>query len=350
MARRRQNGSGMKVAVAWNGPQSRYAHSQGRPNREGMDEVVVQKVAHALEGAGHYAFLVQGDMHLAAKLEGRLGSEDMVFNLCYGVQGASRYAHVPGLLEMAGYRYTGSGVLAHAVALEKPLTKNVLREAGLPTPDWYTVVLGDDPSGSSGRRLPDIPFPLVVKPCRESTSLGMSFVEDKEQLQDAVGHVHDEFRQPALVEAFAPGDDVMVPILGNRHMDALPAVQVRLGEGGPPLLTKEDKEGGGRSLDVQCPVPMRRRTAMRVRGMAAAAYRAIGCADWGRIDMRVAEDGKVRLLEVNSMPGLESRSTLPIAAEAQGYTFQDVILRILDGATHRYEHEPPATVDVRGDA
>lgn len=293
-----------------------------------MPEADVQRVARSLTEAGHEVSIVEGDIHLVERLQGLLGPDDLVFNLCYGVQGISRYTHVPGMLEMAGFNYTGSGPVAHVIALEKPITKCLLKTAGIPTPAGFTVAPGGSPTHELG-------FPLVVKPCRESTSMGMAFVEDDKELDAAIAAVHENFMQPALVECFAPGLDLFVSVLGNASREALPVLQTEAVGEGPPLLTREDKAGRSRPLNVQCPAPIPETLGQRAQRWAIAACDAIGTRDMARVDMRLGPDGDLQVLEVNTLPGMSPSASLPTAAAAAGLGFPELVVRIADEARRR---------------
>src|ERR1035437_9104335 len=175
----------MKVAVVRNRSRDGVINLFGQPCPEVYGKKAVQMTIDALREAGHTVAVLEGDKTLFAKLEEFMPPDadgrpaGMVFNMAYGVQGKSRYTHVPALLEMAGVPYTGGDPLGHAIALDKVVTKIQIRDPGVPTPN-YKVVTADEMHNTGLR------FPLGVKPRHESTSYGLRLVETPAELQEAV--------------------------------------------------------------------------------------------------------------------------------------------------------------------
>src|SRR5215831_13530779 len=156
----------------------------------------------------------EGDKSLLATLQAFMPPDPqqnptgMVFNMAYGIQGNCRYTHVPAMLEMAGVPYTGSTPLGHALALDKVITKRLLREAGIPTPN-YRVLRGPEDSAEG------LHFPVVVKPRHESTSFGLQLITEPAAVGAAVEAIVANYQQEALVEEYVAGREVCVALLGN---------------------------------------------------------------------------------------------------------------------------------------
>ena len=173
-----------------------------------------------------------------------------MFNVADAIQGESRYAHVPAMLEMAGVPYTGSGPLGHAIALDKIVTKDLLCRAGIPTPHYK--VLRRPEGGAVGRR-----FPLVVKPRHESTSYGLRLVTNDAELAIAVHAVVQEYQRDALVEEYIEGREVCVALLGNEPMEFLPLVEADFGDRRTRLVTFDDKYHLSKVEPAKiCPAPV----------------------------------------------------------------------------------------------
>ncbi|OHB68672.1 MAG: hypothetical protein A2V70_07125, partial [Planctomycetes bacterium RBG_13_63_9] len=229
----------MKVAVVRNSVDSRVLNQFGQACPETYGQQTVDNVVHGLSNGGHRVALFEGDAVLLEKLRGFLFPEagvenGIVFNMSYGIQGECRYTHVPAMLEMAGIAYTGSSPLGHALALDKVITKILIRDAGLPTPKWMVAESPDQDPG-------DLRFPLIVKPRHESTSYGLQLVRSREELGDAVLSVVTQYDQEALVEEYIDGREVCVGLLGNESLECLPLVELDFGGRELGAFTWEDK-------------------------------------------------------------------------------------------------------------
>ena len=204
----------MKIAVIYNRESKNVINLFGIPNRERYGRKAIKRIVDSLKSYGHSVMAFEGDKDLIRKLEefmprvmkGELPG--MAFNLSYGVQGQARYTHVPGILEMVGIPYVGSGPLAHSLALDKVVAKMVFRQNGLPTPDFAVLQQpGFDP--------PDLRYPLIVKPKNEAVSLGIRIVNDSDELREAAEAIFDAFQQPVLAEQYIEGREINVGLLGN---------------------------------------------------------------------------------------------------------------------------------------
>jgi len=327
----------MKVAIVRNQSCDGVVNAFGRRCPEVYSARTVRATADGLREGGHVVVTTEGDTHLLAELARFMPADErgnpggMVFNMAYGIQGDCRYTHVPAMLEMAGIPYTGSDPLGHALALDKVITKTLLRSARVPTPDDCVMRDGHDRWPASLR------FPLVVKPRHESTSFGLRLVQTPDELREAVEAVASTYQQDALVEEYVDGREVCVALLGNEEMEVLPLVEQDFGDRPVRMVTWEDKyhktsRPGGKS----CPAPLGEPLAARIRAIAVATFRACRCRDYARVDLRIDHQGQPFVLEINSMASLGPSGSYVLAAAAAGYTHAGLVNRILDVAHTRY--------------
>ncbi|MFC1822636.1 ATP-grasp domain-containing protein, partial [Thermodesulfobacteriota bacterium] len=262
----------------------------------------------------------------------------MAFNLSYGVQGQARYTHVPGILEMVGIPYVGSGPLAHSLALDKVVAKMIFRQNDLPTPDFAVL---NEPGFPS----PSLSYPLIVKPKNEAVSMGIRIVNNEEELREAALVIFDTFEQPVLAERYIEGREINVGLLGNNPAEALPPCEIVFGEGGPAIYTIDDKKGvSGREINWLCPAPISQELTEKAKEIAVRGFAALGCFDCARVDMRLDADGNFYILEINSLPSLGEHGSYTIAAKEIGLDFPSLISRLVDTASARYFGTPTPPV------
>ena len=329
----------MKVAIVFNRNSKKVINLFGVPNQEKYGLKSIQRILDALKGGGHQAIALEGDKNLIDRLEEfmpRVLTNErpgMVFNLSYGIQGQARYTHVPGMLEMMGVPYVGSGPLAHSLALDKVVTKMILKQHGIPTPDFAVVDGLDGP-------LPELTYPLIVKPKDEAVSFGIRIVNDEKELREGAQAILDKFQKPVLVEQYIAGREVNVGLLGNNPPEALPPAELVFGDG-PQIYTYEDKtRKSGREVQVQCPADLPKEVQERAQEMAVKAFNALGCYDCARVDMRLDDELNVYILEVNSLPSMGEHGSYVNAAHAVGLDFPKLVNRLVDVASARYFGTP----------
>lgn len=225
---------------------------------------------------------------------------------------------VQGLLEVMGIPYTGSGVLASAIAINKAVTKEILRSKGIRTPGFTAV-----------RRIEDakelkINLPVVVKPAKEGSTIGISIVRD---IKELISAVEQAFRYDTLVliEDFVKGREVTVSVFDGRPMAI---VEVRPKSG---FYDFQSKYTAGMTEYI-CPADISRETEMACREMSVAVYEALGCSGAARVDMIIDESGP-QAIEINTIPGMTQTSLFPKAAAREGLSFEDLVERMLDGAS-----------------
>jgi len=227
---------------------------------------------------------------------------------------------VQGALEYLGIPYTGSGVMASAIAMDKWRTKLLWQAAGVPTPRWELMTARTDFVALASR----LGLPLMVKPAREGSSIGMSKVTSVEKLAPAY-------------ELAARYDDV---VIAGRFVEGVELTAAILGEEALPLIRLEtprefyDYEAKYFAADTRyiCPSGLPEATERSVQQKALEAFRLLGCSGWGRVDAMLAGDGNAYLLEVNTIPGMTDHSLVPMAARAMGISFEQLVVRILETA------------------
>jgi D-alanine-D-alanine ligase len=273
-------------------------------------------VLASLQEAGYTAVGIDAGRDLAARLEA--AKAEVAFIALHGRFGED--GTVQGLLEILGIPYTGSGVMASAVAMDKVTTKKILLYHELPTPAFDVFQRGTDKEEFLSRHQH---FPLVVKPSREGSTIGVSIVRGAKELRAGLeaALAHDDL---VLVEDFIKGLEVTVGVLSG---EALPVIQV-VPKGG--FYDFQAKYTAGQT-EYLVPAPLEGALYERLQQVAVAAFRALGCAGAARVDFMVRER-EFYCLEVNTIPGMTETSLLPKAAGQIGISFGELVQRILEGA------------------
>ena len=322
----------MKVGIIHNEDMTRVINVFGMQNKEKYNPRTVKRVAAALEGGGHNVAVIDGNMHVVESLEHfmprvlegeRMG---IVFNMAYGIQGESRYTHIPSMLEMLGIPYVGSSPSGHALALDKIITKIMMQKHEIPTPDFWVFSTADE-------NMSTVTYPAIVKPKMEAVSFGLRIVHGPEELKEAVAYIVAEFQQQALVEQFIPGREFAVGLLGNNPVEAFPVLEIEL-ETPDAIQTVEDKKYKPRAK--VCPADLAPDKAEEMTRLSIAAFRALQLRDFARVDIRMDLDGHIHLLEINSMASLGGTGSYVQAAGAAGYDYNALVNKMLDVAAVRY--------------
>ncbi|MEX2494919.1 MAG: hypothetical protein WD448_02455 [Woeseia sp.] len=292
----------------------------------------IESIADALTALGYEADPIGHLQQLAERLVA--GDRwDLVFNICEGMHGWGREAQVPALLDAYQIPYVFSDPLVCSLALHKGLTKDVLRAAGVATPDFVVV------SEAAAAKNIKLPFPLFAKPVAEGTGKGISAsskVNNADELQQLCRALLKKYRQPVLVERFLPGREFTVGILGTgRKAAAVATLEIGLLPGADAeIYSYRNKEYCEELVEYRLLDDSK--LCRRVELLALRAWRALGCRDAGRIDVRLDEAGTANFIEANPLAGLHPRhSDLPIMASMVGMDYVSLIGGIMSSAKAR---------------
>lgn len=329
----------MKIAVVYS-RSSNVINLFGTPNKERIGLKTIKRIADSLKAGKHQVAVIEAGKDIVEQLEHFMPRvvkgerPGLVFNVSYGIQGQARYTHIPSILEMVGIPYIGSGPLAHSLALDKVVAKMIFRQQGLSTPEFAVL-------DSPGFDMPDLKFPLIVKPKNEAVSFGLRVVKNEVELRDGADVIFQKFEQPVLVEQFIKGREINVGILGNNPPEALPPAELMFGKGGPRIYTYEDKvRRSGREISVRCPARISAAVSAEAVNLAQRAFRALGCYDCARVDLRMDSKNRLYILEVNSLPSMGEHGSYTAAAEAAGLDYTALVNRLVDVAAARYFGTP----------
>lgn len=251
---------------------------------------------------------------------------DRVFIALHGRYGED--GTLQGALELLGIPYTGSGVMASSVGMDKVTTKIVWLAAGVPTPRYVTIAAGANVDTDA--IVAELGLPLIVKPPLEGSTIGITKVLDAAGLQAAVDLAR-QYDKVVLVEQFIQGREFSVPVLGSGPTArALPIVEIVAPEGNYDYQNKYFTD----DTKYHCPAPLDAATTAAIQAHVVNAYRALGCDGWSRIDVLLrASDNAPFLLEVNTSPGMTTHSLVPMAARAEGTSYEDLCVDILRSAS-----------------
>ena len=260
--------------------------------------------AHAFDPAEREIFELKSDgfKRVFIALHGRYGEDGTV----------------QGALELMGIPYTGSGVMASALAMDKVRTKMVWTAAGIPTPRFEVVDAVSDWAGVAKR----LGLPLIIKPAREGSTIGLTRVTAAAQLPEAyaLASRHDPF---VMAEEFIAGEELTAGFLGEQ---ALPLIRIEAPQGNYDYQNKYFSD----ETKYHCPCGLPEAEELRIRTLVMKSAQALGCAGWGRADLIRRADGSVQFLEMNTSPGMTGHSLVPMAAKQAGLPFNDLVLRILE--------------------
>ncbi len=300
----------------------------------------VNAIASALRSHGHTVESVEADNpHLLSYF--KKNRVDMVFNIAEGRHGKFRESEIPAILDWLDIPYTGSNTVALAIALNKALTKKILKAEGIPTPAFQVFSKGTE------KLDPSLTFPLIVKPNCEGSAKGINranVVNDEKMLRERVKELVGAYRQEMIVEEFIEGKELTVGILENGKPTVLPILEIdfsscaKSGEFFYSWRMKEFQGNAdlGLTPTFHCPARLDAATEKMVKETALRTHRAIGCSDISRTDIRLSKDNVPYVLEINPLPGLNPKeSNFPIMVYAAGLKYDDMIGAVLESACQR---------------
>jgi D-alanine--D-alanine ligase len=329
-SRARGKRSTLKVGFAFN--MKRLDSTTDDSEAEYDSPRTIESIAKAIEGYGHSVVHLEatGDFPRALMTSG----VDLVFNIAEGIRGRSREAQVPSLCELLGIPYTASDPATLSLCLDKGLCKRVLREQGIETPTFQVLVTGRE-------KLRPFRYPVIVKPNAEGTSKGItknSVVDDEAGVRAAARELIDRYDQPALVEEYVVGREFTVGLLGEKRPRVLPAMEVIfLHPNERPVYDYECKQEWESHVRYECPAKLTKEEERAIERASRATFMALGCRDVARIDLRLAPDGTVWVIEVNPLPGLTpDYSDLCLIANGAKIDYRTLIGEILAGGLKRW--------------
>jgi len=286
------------------------------------------RVEDALAALGHEVIPIDADGGLVRRLRGE--RPDVAFIALHGPGGEDGTPQE--LLEILGIPYTGPGVASCIRCMDKVLAKHLMREAGIPTPDWVafnsTAFRGLGAADALEEIEDRLGFPLVIKPAAQGSALGVRFAGSRDDVPEALVSAFS-YDDRVLLERHVAGRELAVSLLDG---EPLPIVEIRPRE--EDRFNYEARYEIGRT-DYLCPADLADDVATSVRDAASRTYEALGCAGFARVDLMLDAEGRPEVLEANAIPGLTDTSLLPMAADASGLPFEQLVSRIIELALER---------------
>ncbi|HVU50138.1 MAG TPA: ATP-grasp domain-containing protein [Polyangia bacterium] len=294
----------------------------------------IEAIRDALESYGHQVLPFEATAELPRQL--MQTPVDLVFNIAEGVAGRNREAAVPALCELMGIPYTGSDAATLSIALDKALSKRVLMQHEILTAEFQVMETGRE------RLSPKLKFPLIVKPNQEGSSKGVSasasVVDDEEALRAIVRELIERYRQPALIEAYIPGREFTVGLLGDRRPRVLPPMEILFKDKSNqrPVYDFQIKQEWEKHVRYECPAQLTPAELKAIERVCRETFAALDCRDVARVDLRLTPKGEFYVIEVNPLPGLTpGYSDLCLIATAAGIEYRTLIGDILEGGLKR---------------
>jgi D-alanine-D-alanine ligase len=297
----------------------------GRSAEREVSKMSGNGVVQALQSQGVDAHLFDPAERSLAELAAE--KFDRVFIALHGRYGED--GTMQGALEQLGIPYTGPGVMASAIAMDKVMSKRVWQSAGLPTPRFLVL----DSATSSSEELRQVPdvlgLPLMLKAPHEGSTIGISKVVGYSDMHDGFA-LCAKYDEVVLAEEFIAGRELTVPVLGaGRNARALPIVEIRAPDGNYDYQHKYFTD----DTKYLCPAPLDGALTQQIQSLAVQAFNAIGCEGWARVDFMLrASDNAPFLLEINTSPGMTSHSLVPMSAKQAGLSYEELCVEILKSA------------------
>ncbi len=301
----------------------------------------IELIKHGIEATGHEYTFVEADENFSENI--KKAKPDLVFNRGEGLRGDSRESHVPAILEMLDIPYVGSNVLTTAICLNKAWTKKVLSYNGISTPKFFVCKnLQKAKNINEG-------FPYLLKPNEEGSSIGITeenMVQDKTQLQTKLNQMIKEYQQPILVEQFIEGREFSTGLLGRVSEDPEVLSILEIDFSKFPEVGGVYGQRAKTVLDSLehyiCPAQIPEKLKNILEQLSGNIWCALEAKDFARIDFRMNSEGKLFFLEINPLPGMDfdteenDLSFYPYMAMKSGYTYDDLVRRLLESACARY--------------
>lgn len=303
----------------------------------------IKGIAKSLKKLGHNVFLVEANETAFLKLKKLRPKIDFVFNIAEGY-GIDREAQIPVILEILKIPYLGSKPLTQALCLNKAKTKEILCFHKIPTPKFQLFETEKEKLKTG------LKFPLIVKPNCEGSSKGIfqnSIVKNERQMRKKIKEVIKNLKQPALVEKFLEGREFTISLIGNNPVEVLPPIELNfkvLPKNFYPIDSYEVKwlidNPESKVKTVICPAEIEKDLWKKIKEICLKTKKVLGVLDWCRIDLRLDKKGVPNVLEVNQIPGIipdpKENSRFPLAARAAGYSYEEMLEKLIKTALKRY--------------
>lgn len=324
----------MQIIVIFNKDLDNVITKFGVQNQELYSERAINKMKSVFEKNGFEVELLDGNLNMFEKLRNLNDKKDSIpfaFNRSYGIQGENRYTHVPSIFEMLGIPYFGSGPFGHTLALDKIISKEIMRAHNIPTPDFRQF-------GSEKDLEQEVEFPVVVKPSMEAGSIGMEIINNKKQLKEYFKNQETGFSQYLLSEKFISGREFVLGMMGNGdELECFPLMEIELDEGPDTVQTKDGKMYAPKKKHQAKDIPPE--TVKRIEDDAKKLFNLLRLRDYARADLRMDEEGNYYFLEINSMASLSDQGSYIVTAKAAGYDYDELIMKLFEVAVQKYFSE-----------
>ncbi len=337
---RKPKRSSLRVALTYN--MKRIDTTSSDAEAEFDSPKTIQSITAAIESYGHTVVPLEATPDLPRALPA--AAPDVVFNIAEGLRGRGRESQVPALCELLGIPYSGSDPTTLSLCLDKGLTKQILRSAGIDTAEWQVLTTGRE-------RMKNFRYPVIVKPNAEGTSKGItsaSVVTDEAAARAAARVLVDKYGQPALVEEYIVGREFTVGLLGERRPKVLPPMEVVFvnAQKKHPVYGFQEKQSEQTEVRFDCPAKLAPAELKRIEKVVRDTFTVLGCRDVARVDLRMTKEGTVYVIEVNPLPGLTPDfSDLCMISKVAGMDYRTLIGEILAGCIKRHRE---ARLQARG--
>ncbi|MFW6277336.1 MAG: D-alanine--D-alanine ligase family protein [Prolixibacteraceae bacterium] len=321
----------MQIIIIFNKDLDNVITKFGVQNQELYSEKAIDKMKSVFEKNGFEVELLDGNLNMFEKLRNINNRKDripFVFNRSYGIQGENRYSHIPSIFEMLGIPYFGSGPFGHTLALDKIISKEIMRAHNIPTPDFRQFRSEKDLEQ-------EMEFPVIIKPSMEAGSIGMKIVNNREELKEYFEAQETVFSQYLLIEKFIRGREFVLGMMGNGdELECFPLIEIELDEGPDTVQTKDGKIYAPKEKHEAKDIPPE--TIKRIEDDAKKLFNLLRLRDYARADLRMDEEGNYYFLEINSMASLSDRASYTVTAKAAGYNYDELIMKLFEVAVQKY--------------
>src|SRR3989339_106023 len=328
----------LKIGFTYDAKNDYPLHPGDNPDKyaEFDSEDTIREITDALKTSGHQIVRV-GNIRSFIKQVNAGEKYDFIFNICEGIKGRNRESQAPAVFEVYDTPYSGSDALTMGLTLDKTMAKRILQYHGLKTPNFIAVKSVEELSPKKFK----LRFPIIVKPSLEGTSKGISresLCRNFTQLKKRAEWLLETYKQPALIEEFIIGYEFTVPVLGNDPPKVLPIVQTAISgktDLGDDFYTQSRVDST--DINYLCPAEIDKELEEKINTLVLESYKALGCHDVSRIDIRVDYNNEPYFLECNPLPNIGRIDVFPLVAKAMGITYEQLLCLVLDASLKRHK-------------